>query len=353
MACAANVQAVGKGFHGQRGIHDNRHLECLVRLAALIRAGGSVSSVQLHHKGQGTGDVHGVLAGPSRHIADNARVLSTAEVEQLRDDYIAAAQQADSAGFDGVEVHRAFGYVLAQFRSPTLNTRSDHHGGSLERRSRLLFEIIDGIRTSCRPDFQIGLKLSMERFGLPVGEIRDVAAEATHAGSVDYLDIAPHDIEKTAEEEGSDGFTLLSVLTDLPRGEVKLGASGNIMSARTAASALEAGCDFVLIGAPRFFNPNSLGWCTATTTTGHPRCLRPDPIWKTMAWARLSSTPWPAGTGSSPPKPCRTQPNKLTPRRSIHSLRLAQTGPFFTSSFGPHGAKPDLSALELPFPTLN
>lgn len=204
MTCAANVQSVGKGFQGQLGIYDDRHIEGLARLAALIRAGGSVSSVQLHHGGaRALGGVNGVPAGPSGHIADGARVLSTAEVEELRDDYITAAQRADSAGFDGVEVHGAFGHVLAQFLSPTLNTRVDHYGGSLEGRSRLLFEIIEGIRESCRPDFQIGLKLSMERFGLRVAEIRDVAAEAIRTGSVDYLDIAPHDIEKIAEEEDS------------------------------------------------------------------------------------------------------------------------------------------------------
>jgi 2,4-dienoyl-CoA reductase-like NADH-dependent reductase (Old Yellow Enzyme family) len=256
MTCAANVQAVGKGFHGQLGIYDDRHIEGLARLAALIRAGGSVSSVQLHHGGaRALGGVNGVPAGPSGHIADGARVLSTAEVEDLRNDYIAAAQRADSAGFDGVEVHGAFGHVLAQFLSPTLNTRSDHYGGSLEGRSRLLFEIIDGIRTSCRPDFQIGLKLSMERFGLRVAEIRDVAAEAIRAGSVDYLDLAPHDIEKTAEEEGFEGRTLLNVFTDLPRGDVRLGASGKIMSARKAAFALQAGCDFVLIGRAAILQP--------------------------------------------------------------------------------------------------
>ena len=249
MTCAANIQAVGKGFHGQLGIYDDRHVEGLARLATLIRANGSVSSVQLHHGGaRALGGINGTPTGPSGHIANGARVLSTIEVEQLRDDYIAAAKRADSAGFDGVEVHGAFGHVLAQFLSPTLNTRADHYGGSLEGRSRLLFEIIDGIRSSCRPDFQLGLKLSMQRFGLQVSEIRDVAAEAIHAGSVDYLDIAPHDIAKTAEEEEFKGRTLLSVFTDLPRGEVRLGASGKIMSARTAASALEAGCDFVMIG---------------------------------------------------------------------------------------------------------
>src|SRR5690606_22609134 len=98
-------------------------------------------------------------------------------IEKLRDDFIAAAKRAERSGFDGVEVHGAHGYVLAQFLSPEVNRREDGYGGSLENRARIVFEIIDGIRAQCRPDFQVGLRLSPERFGLKLAEIRDVAAE--------------------------------------------------------------------------------------------------------------------------------------------------------------------------------
>ena len=61
-----------------------------------------------------------------------------------------SSQRADRAGFDGVEVHGAFGHVLAQFLSPTFNTRGDQYGGDLEGRSRLLFEIIEGMKEMLR-----------------------------------------------------------------------------------------------------------------------------------------------------------------------------------------------------------
>ena len=65
-----------------------------------------------------------------------ARALTLAEVERLRDDFIAAGSRAEKAGFDGVEIHGAHGYILAQFLSPEVNRRDDRYGGSLENRAR-------------------------------------------------------------------------------------------------------------------------------------------------------------------------------------------------------------------------
>ena len=99
-------------------------------------------------------------------------------MEKLRDDFVAAAKRAEQAGFDGVELHGAHGYILAQSLSPAINRREDRYGGSLENRARIIFEVIDGIRARCRADFQVGLRLSPERFGLKLAEMRDVAADS-------------------------------------------------------------------------------------------------------------------------------------------------------------------------------
>lgn len=247
--CAANIQAIGKSFEGQMGIHGDHQLAGLARLATAIRENGGLSSVQLHHGGcRARVDGVGPPVGPSDHPVYGARGLSLQEVEELRDDFVAAAKRAERAGFDGVEVHAAFGWIITQFLSPTLNRRTDRYGGDLEGRSRLLFEIVDGIRSSCRSGFQIGLRLSMERYGLRLAEIRDVAARALREERIDYLDIAPWDVAKVAEDDEFSGRTLLSIFTDLPRGRVRLGASGKVMGAEQAAGVLEAGCDFVIIG---------------------------------------------------------------------------------------------------------
>lgn len=249
MTCAAHVQAIGQGFPGQLGIFGDEHLEGLTRLASGIKAAGSVATVQLHHAGiRAPKDLIPQPVGPSADAETNARALTTAEVEQLRDDFIAAAKRAECAGFDGVEVHGAHGYVLAQFLSSESNQREDRYGGSADNRSRLLFEVIDGIRSQCRPDFQIGLRLSPERFGLKLDEIRDVAAKLLRDGAIDFLDLSLWDVFKEPDDKAFQGRTLLSYFTDLPRGNVRIGAAGKIMNGVDAAKAIEAGCDFVLIG---------------------------------------------------------------------------------------------------------
>lgn len=249
MTAAAHVQAAGQGFPGQIGIFSDDHLEGLTQLAAALRAYGSLSSVQLHHAGnRSPKELVGTPLCPSDDPDTGARGLSLSEVEQLRDDFITAAKRADRAGFDGVEVHGAHGYILAQFLSADINKRTDAYGGSLENRARIIFEIIDGIRTSCRPDFQVGLRLSPERFGLKLAEIRDVAAEVLRQSKIDYLDMSLWDVAKEPVEEEHQGRTLLSYFTDLPRGDVRLGAAGKIMTAKAARDVLAAGCDFAVIG---------------------------------------------------------------------------------------------------------
>jgi len=250
MTCAAHVQAVGQGFPGQLGVFGDQHLEGLTRLAATIKAKGSVSSVQLHHAGiRSPKDLVGQPVGASDDADTGARGLTLAEVEQLRDDFIAAARRAERAGFDGIEVHGAHGYILAQFLSAETNRREDEYGGSLENRARIVFEIIDGVRSQCRPDFQVGLRLSPERFGLKLAEIRDVAAEVLRQGKIDYLDLSLWDYAKLPLEESFPrDRSLMSYFTNLPRGDVRLGAAGKITSAEDCVRVLDGGCDFALIG---------------------------------------------------------------------------------------------------------
>ncbi|MFZ5668078.1 MAG: NADH:flavin oxidoreductase [Pseudomonadota bacterium] len=250
MTCAAHVQRIGQGFPGQMGVWSDDHLEGLTRLAAAIKAQGSVAVVQLHHAGiRSPREIIGEApVGPSADEETGARELTAAEVEQLRDDFIAAAVRAQTAGFDGVEVHGAHGYILCAFLSAQFNRRTDRWGGSPENRARLVVEILDGVRAACRPDFQLGLRLSPERFGIDLGEIQALARRLMTERKIDYLDMSLWDVRKAPMDEPYQGRSLIGYFTELDRGEVRLGVAGKIMTGEDAQWCLDQGCDFVLIG---------------------------------------------------------------------------------------------------------
>jgi 2,4-dienoyl-CoA reductase-like NADH-dependent reductase (Old Yellow Enzyme family) len=250
MTAAAHVQRIGQGFPGQVGIFSDIHIPGLARLAEDIRKAGSLAVVQLHHAGMRS---PAALIGeapvcPSEDADTGSRALTLDEVHQLRDDFIAAAVRADKAGFDGVEIHGAHGYIVCQFLSAETNRRTDAYGGSPENRARLVLEILDGVRAACRPDFNLGLRLSPERFGLSLMEVRDLVGRLFSEAKIDYLDMSLWDCFKEPVEEAHRGRTLMSYFTDLPRGDVRLGVAGKIMSAADARAMLDAGADFVLLG---------------------------------------------------------------------------------------------------------
>lgn len=249
MTCAAHVQAIGQGFPGQLGIFGDQHLEGLSRLAKEIKDNDSVALAQLHHAGmRSPGDLIGATpVCPSDNEETGARALSLVETEALVEDFVAAAVRAERAGFDGVEIHGAHGYVVCQFLSAEINQRDDRYGGSLENRSRLLFEIIDGVRERCRPDFTLGVRLSPERFGIELRESVAVAERLCREAKIDFLDMSLWDVFKQPAEEEYEG-SLLSYFTAIERGPVRLGVAGKIMSGDDVRSCLDAGVDFVLLG---------------------------------------------------------------------------------------------------------
>ena len=250
MTCAASVQDGGQGFPGQLGAHDDRHLPGLTRLAAALRANGTHAVLQLHHAGMRSPVA---LIGkppicPSDNPETGARAMTLAEVHETRDHFIAAARRCEQAGFDGVELHGAHGYLICQFLSPEINRREDAYGGSLENRSRLLFELVDGVRAACGPNFSLGVRLSPERFGLKLEEIVTVAQRLMREDKIDYLDMSLWDVFKEPEEAAHKGRSLMSFFTELDRGNVRLGAAGKVTTGDACRRCLEAGLDYVVIG---------------------------------------------------------------------------------------------------------
>ena len=250
MTCAAHVQRIGQGFPGQLGVFNNNHVEGLTRLAKAIKGQDSIAICQLHHAGmRSPEDLIGEKpVCPSYNEKTGARSLSYEEVVQLRDDFITAATRAEEAGFDGVEIHGAHGYVLCQFFASTINNREDDYGGSLANRYRILFEIIDGVRESCRDDFMLGVRLSPERFGMSLDEVTQIAQQLFNEDKIDFLDMSLWDVSKEPNEEEKQGRTLLSYFTDLDRQNVRLGIAGKIRTPEEAERALAGGVDWIMLG---------------------------------------------------------------------------------------------------------
>lgn len=250
MTCASHVQAIGKGFPGQLGIFDDKQIEGHKRLASSIQSQGSLAVIQLHHAGMRSEPklIEGAPVAPSNVERKGARALMIEEVHQLRDDFIAAAVRAQKCGYDGVEIHGAHGYIVAQFLSQSINQRDDEYGGSLDNRARLLFEIIDGIRKFCGNEFLLGVRLSPERFGMQLSEMKLLCQRLIDEGNINFLDISLWDSFKFPEEEEHQDKLLLEHFTELDFKNVKLTVAGKIHSAQDVAKVLESKVDFVTVG---------------------------------------------------------------------------------------------------------
>ena len=250
MSCASHVQEIGKGFPGQLGIFDNKHIDGLKRLTDEIRKYESLSVAQLHHAGmRSPEDIIGESpVCPSADEKTKSRSLSNEEVNFLRDDFINAAIRAKKSGYDGIELHGAHGYILCQFLSSSINKREDEYGGSLENRSRIIFEIIDGIRSECGKDFLLGIRLSAERFGIKLTESKTLCQKLIDDGKIDFLDISLWDSFKDPVEEEHKDKTLLQHFTELNRKEVLLTVAGNIRTGEDVDKIISSDVDFVTIG---------------------------------------------------------------------------------------------------------
>ncbi len=250
MTCATHVQAVGKGFPGQLGIFGGEHVTGHQRLAAEIQSHGSLAVVQLHHAGMRSPKelIGEAPVSASDATKYGARGLTHAEVLQLRDDFITAAVRAKQCGYDGVEVHGAHGYILTQFLSPKINQRTDEYGGSLENRARIIFEIVDGIRQVCGPQFLLGVRLSPERFGMRLAEAKTISQQLIDSGQVDFLDISIWDYTKLPAEEEYQDQSLQAHFTSLNYKNVIITVDWNIRTGADVRKVLDSGVDFVTIG---------------------------------------------------------------------------------------------------------
>ena len=248
--CAAHVDFLGKGFPGQLGIYSDEQIPGHQKLVKGIHQYGSVALIQLHHAGMRSPKelIGEAPLCPSDDEKTGARAMSLEEVIALKHKFIEAAIRAQKAQYDGVEIHGAHGYILGQFLSASINHRQDQYGGSYENRVRLIKEIVSGIRKACGDKFLVGLRLSPERFGMQLEEIKQLCLALDASQELDFLDISLWDSFKMPEDEANQDQSLLAHFTTLNLKHCKLTVAGKIYSAQDVQSVLNEGVDFVSIG---------------------------------------------------------------------------------------------------------
>ncbi|PQP20829.1 NADH:flavin oxidoreductase/NADH oxidase family protein [Rhodococcus opacus] len=189
-------------------LEDDRHLEAVGNWARAGSRAGAVMVMQINHPGRvAVGPLHRRPVGPSalrpQALGFNLRTpraLSLDDIADLRRRYARTAELAVTAGFSGIQVHAAHGYLLSQFLSPVANQRDDRYGGSPENRRRLLLEVVTDVRDAIGPDAVVSVKLNSADFqhgGLDETESLAVALALEQAG-IDLLEISGGNYEAPA-----------------------------------------------------------------------------------------------------------------------------------------------------------
>jgi len=186
---ATAVNKHGRLAKNQIGIWSDDHIEGLSHIPEIIKSYGAVSLVQLHHAGLLSPEtVTDEPLGPSANPQyPNARSLNIDEIQAILEDFIRAAVRAQQAGYDGVQIHGAHGYLLSQFASAYYNHREDEYGGPVENRMKLSVEIIEGIRKACGNSFLITFRMGANSPALEDGK---EIAHLLEKQSIDLLDVS-------------------------------------------------------------------------------------------------------------------------------------------------------------------
>jgi 2,4-dienoyl-CoA reductase-like NADH-dependent reductase (Old Yellow Enzyme family) len=259
--CAAHVALDGQGWPGELGIYDDRLLPGLTRLAGTLRTRGAVGLVQIFHGGaRAPAKLTGHRPWSASEIEgdpEQPRAATSEDIARVIVQFRDAAVRAHRAGFDGVELHGAHGYLLCQFLS-ALNRRDDGYGGaSFENRARLLREVTRAVRAAVPASFVVGVRISPEDFGnskgLDLDESLTLAAWLAEDG-IDFLHISLWDAfantKKRPEEHAVPLFRRA-----LPR-QIPLFVAGGVWTREQAEGLVARGADAVALGRAAIANPD-------------------------------------------------------------------------------------------------
>ena len=197
---ALHVHPASNIGYNHLAIHDDRYIEPLSRVAKAVQGHGACIVGQLIHVGRQWHSAYSRLAqvAPSPGTAfpvwlETAHELELEEIAEIVQAFGDAGGRVAAAGFDGIEIHGAHGFLIQQFLSPLANRREDAYGGSLENRMRFLLEIIDAVRERVGPDMIVGYKLSAEEMvpgGMTLDHTLEVVSHLESRGCFDYYQVS-------------------------------------------------------------------------------------------------------------------------------------------------------------------
>ncbi|MER8029787.1 NADH:flavin oxidoreductase/NADH oxidase family protein [Streptomyces bauhiniae] len=273
-----NVMVHAEALTGPAGVvlDEASPLEPFTEWATAGKSGGGAIWMQINHPGrQISADMPGVVWGPSavgvdlgKHSSRFGRpvAMTARQIEETVTRYAVTAQRAERAGFDGVEVHAAHGYLLSQFLSPLVNKRTDQWGGSLENRARMLLDVVRAVRAAVSPSFAVAVKLNsadFQRGGFDANDARQVIEMLAPLG-VDLVELSGGSYESPAMSgRAADARTqareayFLDLAKDLVGSSpVPLMLTGGITRRETAERVLDSGVAVVGMGTALAVTPD-------------------------------------------------------------------------------------------------
>lgn len=161
------VHPTGKCHPEMTGIYEDAQIPALARLAEVIHSEGGKVVTQINHGGMQCAKeaVEGTIAPSAieaNFLQQPAREITVDEIQMLINAYAQASRRVKEAGFDGVQLHGAHGYLINQFLSPLINNRQDNWGGDFKRRTRFLREVTKTVRDKVGPDYPVMIKFGMQ-----------------------------------------------------------------------------------------------------------------------------------------------------------------------------------------------
>ncbi|MET7726786.1 NADH:flavin oxidoreductase/NADH oxidase family protein [Streptomyces mirabilis] len=263
------------GELGNVVIEDDRDLAALTRWAATTKDAGIPTWVQLNHPGRQANMLalgHTPVAPSPITLnlpgATKPRELTSAEIEDIIERFATAAAVCETAGFAGVQVHGAHGYLVNQFLSPLSNRRDDEWGGDPERRMRFVLEVVRRIRSRVSPGFAVAVKLNsadFQRGGFTEEESRSVVAALAQEG-LDLIEVSGGSYESpammgtaAASTRAREAYFLEYARTVRGLvGDIPLAVTGGFRSRGAMEDAVATGeCDVVGMGRPTATTPDA------------------------------------------------------------------------------------------------